>query len=139
MPHKDPKKRKECLYRWRKKNPDYWKKWAARNAVKLREAAKRWRDKNPDAKPANKRSSTLKFKYGITEADYQAMLQGQDGKCAICGQPPIKRQLCVDHNHQTNAIRGLLCRNCNMGIGYLQDNSALLRAAAQYLDRQDEE
>jgi hypothetical protein len=80
-------------------------------------------------------------KYGLTPADFEAMLCAQDGVCAICAQPETAtrgdqlRSLCVDHNHDTGQIRGLLCSACNTGIGLLGDDVARLEAAASYLRR----
>lgn len=67
---------------------------------------------------------------------YAAMLAEQHGVCAICASPPSGRALAVDHNHATGKIRGLLCGNCNRGIGNLQDSIGLLYAAINYLDKQ---
>lgn len=73
-------------------------------------------------------------KYGLTDAEYDAMFMKQGGLCAICGCSETKRRLAVDHNHNTGEIRALLCGKCNGGIGILRDNSQLCRAAADYLD-----
>lgn len=73
--------------------------------------------------------------YGLTESDYQALLESQDGVCAICGIAPTSKCLAVDHDHSTGTVRGLLCGNCNRGIGYLGDNLAVILSAARYLDR----
>ena len=77
--------------------------------------------------------------YGI---DYAAMNLAQDGVCAICKKPELNRsngpnpkRLSVDHCHETGAVRGLLCNNCNRAIGLLGDDPALLRAAVEYLER----
>jgi len=79
----------------------------------------------------------LKKKYGVTPEWYFAKLDEQDGCCAICGtsHPGAgKNYFCVDHNHSDGSIRGLLCSNCNIGIGNLQDSVSLLLAAATYLN-----
>jgi len=78
----------------------------------------------------------LKSRYGITLEEYEAMAQKQRNVCAICDQPEkdrYKRRLCVDHNHATGEIRGLLCHMCNTGLGKFIDNPVLLNSAAQYL------
>ena len=74
----------------------------------------------------------------MTLADYQKLYDEQNGVCAICGgiqtgRGRAKNTLAVDHNHETGAIRGLLCTNCNTGIGNLRDNIDLLQKAIQYL------
>lgn len=79
-------------------------------------------------------------KFGITADDYKSKLAEQNGVCAICETISIPDKsgrayiLAVDHDHETRAVRGLLCRTCNVGIGYLKDRAALLRKAADYLD-----
>lgn len=79
-----------------------------------------------------RRKHTLK-KYGITIAQYAAMLDMQGGVCAICGVTPKKRRLAVDHNHKTKQVRGLLCTQCNRGLGWFRDAEAHLLKAAAYI------
>jgi Recombination endonuclease VII len=74
----------------------------------------------------------LKRRYGISRADYAALLARQGGVCAICGKPPEKT-LCVDHCHSTGRIRGLLCRKCNFGLGCYAEDQAAMIAALAYL------
>lgn len=82
------------------------------------------------------RNQSYKRHYGITLADYNALLKKQNGACAICKKATgFKRKLAVDHDHQTGAIRGLLCGKCNPMIGYANDDQALLTAAIKYLRR----
>lgn len=72
--------------------------------------------------------------YGLSEADYTTMLNGQGGKCAICTKE-LGNDVCVDHDHATGMVRALLCRKCNLGLGYLMDDPEVLRAAAAYVER----
>jgi len=85
---------------------------------------------------AKERARTLRA-YGITEDEYDGMLAQQQGGCAICGRPDPGRHLqtffSIDHCHTSGAVRGLLCHPCNLGIGYLQDNPEIMRAAADYV------
>jgi hypothetical protein len=74
----------------------------------------------------------LKRRYGISREDYAALLASQGGVCAICGKPPEKT-LCVDHCHATGKVRGLLCRQCNWGLGCYGEDQAALIAALAYL------
>jgi Recombination endonuclease VII len=76
----------------------------------------------------------LKKRYGITLEQYEKMFQKQDGKCAICLKPSIKR-LAVDHNHDTGKVRGLLCSNCNPLLGFATDSITILENAVAYLKR----
>lgn len=80
----------------------------------------------------------LRRRYGISLEQYEAMLELQDGRCAICGRhgDEFGRRLAVDHCHETGKVRGLLCINCNPGIGAFRDNPELLRRAASYLEDQ---
>lgn len=81
-------------------------------------------------------ASTRRKRYGITEEAYGVLVQVQKNLCAICNRPPEvggKKSLDVDHDHSTGRVRGLLCTNCNTGIGLFKDNPALLLAAISYL------
>ena len=73
-------------------------------------------------------------RYRITKEQYVAMFLKQDGKCAICGKPSVDR-LFIDHDHNTNKVRGLVHANCNKGIGLLGDSPEICQAAAEYLRR----
>lgn len=85
------------------------------------------------------RDGHLLRKFGITQADYMAMLSAQGGGCAICGVAPeaqaarYKTYLHVDHCHDTGRVRGLLCGEHNLLIGRFGDEPVLLRKAADYL------
>lgn len=79
------------------------------------------------------RKSNLK-RYGLTLEAYAELERAQGGACAICGGKR-KRRLAVDHDHATGRVRGLLCDNCNMGVGKFQDSSELLQKAISYLAR----
>lgn len=71
---------------------------------------------------------------GMTPEWYGELLQTQNGVCAICGEPESERQhLSVDHDHETNEVRGLLCNQCNTALGKFKDDPNRLRAAIKYL------
>jgi len=97
---------------------------------------KQYRDENPKKKEQSK-GQRLKYKFGITLDDYNKMFAEQGGCCAICGdhQSNHQRAFAVDHCHDTGKVRGLLCINCNTGIGKLNDDPALLRIAISYLEK----
>jgi hypothetical protein len=78
----------------------------------------------------------LKAAYGIGYAEYLTMLEAQNGCCAICGTNDTggRKAFHVDHCHNTGKVRGLLCGNCNSGIGNLRDDIELLKRAIQYLE-----
>jgi hypothetical protein len=79
------------------------------------------------------RDDKLKQMYGISGVDYEIMLKKQGGVCAICKRSPNKKRLAVDHCHKTNMVRGLLCLICNVAVGLLKDDPALLESALEYL------
>ena len=70
---------------------------------------------------------------GCRKEKYSGLMIAQDGKCAICGAPKGE-ELRIDHCHATGKLRGLLCDNCNWGLGNFKDNPDLLNRAIQYLD-----
>jgi Recombination endonuclease VII len=75
---------------------------------------------------------------GVTDEQYEMMLLAQCGRCAICGHQATgeskTERLYVDHDHRTRKLRGLLCHNCNLGIGNLQDDPAIIRTALEYVE-----
>jgi len=70
--------------------------------------------------------------YGLTEEEYNNMVLSQNNMCAICNKPS-DRTLHIDHDHVTGKVRGLLCFNCNLGIGLLQEDLIILNRAIEYL------
>ena len=80
--------------------------------------------------PEKKREYQLKYRYGVTPLEVELCVAGQGGRCAICRKMV---DLVVDHDHQTGAFRGMLCKMCNLAIGYFGDDPDSLRAAVRYL------
>ena len=78
------------------------------------------------------RKHNLKHRYGITEEKYEEMLEKQKHSCKICGCNTNKR-LYVDHCHETKQVRGLLCHQCNVALGHMNDDPIRLENAAVYL------
>ena len=76
------------------------------------------------------RRALLKYKYNLTIAEWDRIYEEQGGGCLICTE---EEDLVVDHNHGTGEVRGLLCRNCNTGLGMFKDNDLIIQAAARYL------
>lgn len=89
---------------------------------------------NPEFK-RKMRESFLKRHYGISIQDYDGMYIEQGGRCAICGvhQSKLTRRLEIDHCHETLLVRGLLCHNCNVGLGHFNNDIDLLENVIQYL------
>lgn len=92
------------------------------------------KQENPGLSADVARRDALRKMYGITPAEYERILDNQEGVCAICHKPSHDgRRLHVDHDHLTGRVRGLLCHRCNSGIGSFRDSSRLLLQAAEYL------
>lgn len=136
----NPDKVRSQMVRSVKKRMAYKEKWRERNREKYlkqhAEQGKRDRAKNP----LKHVDISLRANYGITLAQYNAMVEAQNGLCAICGKPETRlhlgklKRLATDHCHETKKVRALLCHQCNTGIGSFSDDPALLRAAADYLE-----
>jgi hypothetical protein len=73
----------------------------------------------------------LKRRYGITEAQFDEMVNQQGGLCAACKKRPATQ---VDHDHQTGRVRGILCLNCNAALGAFKDDPRIVWAAIEYLE-----
>jgi hypothetical protein len=76
------------------------------------------------------RRTSARRTYGLTPEEYGQLFHNQNGVCAMCKE---RKTLQVDHCHSTGKIRGLLCRECNLGLGHLKDSILLLNSAIQYL------
>lgn len=85
--------------------------------------------------PDKERNRQLIKNFGITLDDYDKMFNKQEGRCKICNRHRIEfnKALAVDHCHATGIIRGLLCRDCNTGLGLFDDNTETLKKAVNYL------
>lgn len=84
-------------------------------------------------------ASHVQRTYGLSAAQYQALLEWQGGVCFICGQVPRKRRLAVDHDHRTGEVRGLLCANdewgCNVTLRRLLNDVEMARRALEYVEQ----
>ena len=131
----------ENIQRYRKNTKEkrlVWSgKWRESHKDKYREYVSRWRSENPERSQEIEEKATLKKRYGVTPEDYDRMLEERGGCCEICGRSGAncKRSLCIDHDHLTGNLRGLLCAKCNLGIGYFSDNTTLLENAKVYLTK----
>jgi len=89
------------------------------------------RKENPLKEAYRKRVQKLRNKYGLEIKDYDKMFDDQNGNCKICNNSLIKPH--IDHCHSTNKIKGILCGNCNIGLGMFKDNPEYLENAIKYL------
>jgi hypothetical protein len=119
----------------------------ARNAEAYRARARQWAADNPERRaeyqreyrrrPEVKRRARDAYyrrTHGITADDFDRMLAEQNGRCAICGRAPEREAaMHVDHDHLDGHVRGLLCLDCNQGIGKLREDPSILLRAVVYL------
>jgi hypothetical protein len=136
---------KEYMHHYQKANRERLNEYARQHRAKKRarynEVAKNYRDRNRDL--VNERRSATRLIGGLlSPKDYDDILAAQGGVCAICCTPRVnktspghtrRRILCVDHNHNTNRVRGLLCHRSNSAIGLLEDDPVRIAAALRYL------
>lgn len=122
-------------------------RWRAANKERISESNKQYRRANRDRLDAYQRNyrekhaerlyfAALKRRFGIGREDYERLLGEQGGVCALCqkGQSSSnKKWLCVDHDHSTGRVRGLLCSRCNQALGLLGDSEAIYLAVIAYL------
>jgi hypothetical protein len=145
MPYNTPEKRRayeartSVVAKRRARNKKYYQAHKAH----LNEQSEIWRLTHPAEDRAWKRRYYLKRKFGITPEEYVTLLEAQNGLCALCGKPPsesltdnrgrTKPPLCVDHDHDTGEIRGLLHYECNAALGLLGDSVEIVQMALEYL------
>jgi len=109
------------------------KRWRSNNRKEVKMINKRWYHKRGGKLIMKKYN--LKAHYGLSLKDYEKILEKQDNKCACCGidfkhTPGYPS---IDHNHETDEIRGILCTNCNLGLGNFHDDISKLQRAIDYL------
>jgi hypothetical protein len=121
---------KECNKQWQINNKEYMIQYRAINKEKIKQKRKNYKS---NKKEEIKRYE-LKRRYNVTPEQYNKTFSKQEGKCAICyNEFKSTQNTHVDHNHITGNFRGLLCRSCNQGIGYLKDDIKILKSAIKYL------
>jgi hypothetical protein len=118
--------RSEAAYRSKQQNPE--------RQERQREACRRWLKKKKQTNPNYHRDTYLQSTYGISQEQYDLMLEQQDGKCAICHYPPEDGSvLHIDHCHKSGKLRKLLCSYCNQALGLFRDDAERIAAAAEYI------
>ncbi len=134
---------------WRARNPEKAKEISRRaNAKKRAENPEVIRAYNQAYREKNRQAlcdAERERKFGISRQEYAELFHSQNGTCAICCQPETAtrmgkiKALAVDHSHVTGKVRGLLCSDCNMGIGKLKDDRNIILNAVKYLDTHSEQ
>jgi len=133
--HKNPEDKKRYNKAYGSSHKEERKKRNTLNILDIRKSRVMWNKENPD----KVRHTKLKRKYNLTLEQYGELYMKQSGVCAVCFSPETMkylgkvRQLCVDHNHDTGKVRGLLCSNCNRGLGLLQDSAVVCNNLKEYL------
>jgi hypothetical protein len=132
-----------CYDRWLKANNAEYRRRQIENTSdwfrlhperrKLYNNTRRAREMADPTTPQRKRERMLRSHYGITQLDYDQMLGGQEGGCAICFRRPGKRPLHVDHCHETGRVRGLLCHQCNWYLGTVDNDKTVLDRLIRYI------
>jgi len=117
---------KECIAK-------HNKKYHQQNKEKIKQTNKKWAENNKQ----RIRDTKLKAKFGITLKEKEQLFESQGECCAICKakQNNKNRDWDVDHCHDTNVVRGILCSNCNRGLGLFQDSPEYLLNAYSYLNK----
>jgi len=114
----------------------YMRAYYRKNTEKCRAYVRKYRATHPFVNDtALNRKRWLK-KYGLTAVAFENLLVGQGGVCAICGTTKWKgknNSPCIDHDHVTGKVRGILCNQCNAAIGMLHDDAELAKKVAVYL------
>jgi len=127
--HEDQLKAKN--QKWYSKNKDKVKararKWYRDNRDRTRVITSKWRKANK----ARIKVCATQRKYGLSVEDQQTL--ERQNECAICGTCRSSTKMVFDHDHATGSFRGLLCNNCNWGLGNFKDNIGLLQKAIEYL------
>lgn len=99
------------------------------NVEKCRAYRRKWNADHPGFHKAYR----LKSQYGLTQEGWDLLFNSQGGACAICKNPDKK--LCVDHDHFSGRVRGLLGHQCNWVLGILRDSSLFAHSAGAYLEK----
>jgi hypothetical protein len=120
---------RDCLSYW---GTQCHAEWRQENRESIRKSKAIFRKKNP----GHWRRGHLRNKYGITPERVAEMLKDQGGTCAICGSSDPKaghKSFSVDHDHDTGLVRGMLCFQCNVGLGNFGHSIEALEKAVAYL------
>lgn len=119
------------------------RRYAERHPERVRASKAAYRERNRERLLAEQRERragyepsdwwvrNLKIRYRMTPEQFDELLVGQAGRCALCRSAMMDP--CIDHCHETKRVRGLLCRRCNLGLGHFQDDPVRIAAALYYL------
>ncbi len=120
----------------------YMKWWRNKNRASYNKKRLEWTWKNRQKRSLQSRTSYLKVRFNLSIDDFNKLLSSQKRKCKICkikfkfswdSKARVRMDCFVDHDHKTNKVRGILCMNCNTGLGHFKDNKNLLQETIKYL------
>jgi hypothetical protein len=144
VPYADKEKQRAYFRKYQQtdKRKAYKAAWYQANKERAQAYSAKHRNKFPDGNRRYFRNHHLVKTYGITIEQYEVIYKEQRGVCAICGSlPDLPKhgvaRLVVDHDHATGKIRGLLCNNCNSGLGIIGDTIEHLERALAYLKQHE--
>jgi hypothetical protein len=135
---------KTASAKYRKNNKDKIHNDYLKNKKKIYEYQKNYYKKNKVYISERSRKYKLRKKYKITENQVNKIREEQGNKCAICGviESAVKMgggKLCIDHNHKTGKVRGLLCGQCNSALGHFNESIEILNNAIEYIKKHESE
>lgn len=108
------------------------RKWERENPEKVKASNKRWRENNR----GKTKIAALKAVYGLSEDEFRELLDSTIGACPICEEEFGSHTACIDHDHETGEIRGIICRKCNLMLGRINDDIDILLNAIEYLKKE---
>jgi hypothetical protein len=113
------------------------RRWKAYICIECRTATEaKLKKEKPGQLNRTRRAASLKRYFGLTLDQFEGMVKEHNGVCGCCGKPPReKTSLCVDHDHKSGKIRGLLCSGCNRSIGQLGDTIEGVERTLNYLKK----
>jgi hypothetical protein len=123
----------------REKALEYQREYTKSNREYIAKRDKWYKENNKEYT----RMKRLKMKFNLSIEEYEEIYNEQRGVCAICGKQEthansktgVVNNLCVDHNHETGVVRGLLCNACNTSLGKMNDDIDILKSAICYLEK----
>ena len=136
--HRSKKRKDGSIHTWVGTYSECKSCWAVRRKKTAHKYVEYYKEYNKNYSKDKRKNSQLKYDYGITLEQYNELLVKQQGSCSICKSFTPGRvgsnYFHVDHCHNTNKVRGLLCNSCNLGLGSFKDNTSTLEKAIEYLN-----
>lgn len=111
----------------------YYKDWYKKNSYEKRKQRRAYYKANRVVEKEKSRVQKFKRYYGLSLEDIDKILIEQQYKCKLCGASLIETKRCIDHDHKTGKVRGILCQCCNTGLGMFHDDPKQLSLAIRYI------